>query len=89
MAKNKHRVDVPKLVGTLLPSITIIGLKLGLTYLGFKRRSNKAGKTFKKELIKQGIDKEQADELTKMYLSTSHIARYIPSFSKNIGARRW
>lgn len=66
-----------KILGLLLPSIPILTIRFGRVYLRFKRQSKKAGKIFKKELIKQGIDKNTAQVLTDQYLSSSDIRQYI------------
>ena len=42
--------------------------RLSGTFLRFKLDAKKGGKIFKRELIKQGFDKEKANELTEMYL---------------------
>ncbi len=57
------------------PHIIPLAFKLGLVYLGFKRKAKKAGKIFKKELISNGIDKNTAKLLTEEYLKTSHFLR--------------
>ena len=69
-----------KMFGMMLPSMPMLTFRLGGTFLRFKRNANKAGTVFKKELIKQGIDKKTASELTEMYLEASHIRRYIQNF---------
>jgi len=66
-----------RLFGIMLPSMPSLMFRLSGTFLRFKREANKAGKVFKKELIKQGIDKETADELKGIYMESSHIRRYI------------
>jgi hypothetical protein len=60
-----------KFLGTLLPFLPKLLLSLSITYLQFKRRAKKAGKVFQKELIKQGIDKHTAVELTEFYMTSS------------------
>lgn len=77
MNEENEKMDVPKIVGTFIPFFTKFGFRFIKIYLGFKIRSKKAGKTFKNELINQGINKEQAEELTKMYLAPSQISNYI------------
>ena len=70
-------VSLIKLFGMIIPSMPSLMFRLTGTFLRFKRYANKAGKVFKKELIKQGIDKETADDLTRIYLESSHIRKYI------------
>lgn len=62
-----------------------LAIKLGFTYLGFKRRAKKAGKIFKRQLIEDGVDPKTADILTEDYLATSHI---ISRAVKEIGKRK-
>ena len=62
--KTEREVGPIKIFGMLLPSIPSLTIKLTTTLLRFKKDAQKAGKTFKKELRKQGIDKETANELT-------------------------
>jgi hypothetical protein len=59
--------------GALAPSLIPLVLKLGATYLKFKRRAQKAGRIFQKELRSQGIDKQTARAMTEIYLESSHI----------------
>ena len=66
-----------KLFGMMIPLIPSLMFRLTGTFIRFKSDANKAGKVFKKELIKQGIDKETADELTGIYMESSHIRKYI------------
>lgn len=66
-----------KLFGMLLPSMPPLMIRLTGTFLRFKRDAKKAEKVFKKELKKQGIDKETANELAEIYLESSHIRKYI------------
>ena len=66
-----------KLFGMMIPSLPSLMFRLTGTFIRFKSDANKAGKIFKKELIKQGIDKETADELTEIYMKSSHIRKYI------------
>ena len=70
-----------KLFGMMIPLLPSLMFRLTGTFLRFKSDANKAGKVFKKELIKQGIDKETADELTSLYMESSHIRKYIQGFN--------
>jgi len=79
--KDEREVQPIKLFGMMLPSMPSLMFRLGGTFLRFKRNANKAGKVFKKELIKQGIDKETATELTEIYMQGSHIRQYIQGFN--------
>ena len=69
---NEHHLKDREAVFTGIASAIPLMIKLGWVYLGFKRRSKKAGKIFKKELIANGIDKKMAEVMTEEYLKTSH-----------------
>jgi hypothetical protein len=62
-----------RLAGALLPSLLPLVLKLGMTYLRFKKDAQRASKIFKKELRASGIDKKTAKEMTEIYLRSSKI----------------
>lgn len=69
-----------KILGKMLPSIPSLMFRLSGTFLKFKKNANKAEKIFRKELRKQGIDKETAKELTEIYMQASHLRNYIQNF---------
>jgi len=69
-----------KFFGIMIPSLPSLMFRFTGSFLRFKIDAKKAGKVFKKELIKQGIDKETADELTETYIESSHIRKYIQLF---------
>jgi hypothetical protein len=79
--KDEREVSPIKLFVIMLPSMPSLMIKISRTFLSFKRNANKAGRVFKKELIKQGIDKQTAIELTEVYMQGSHIRKYIQSFT--------
>lgn len=79
--KDEREVEAIKIFGTMLPKIPSLTFRLTRTFLRFKSDANKAGKVFKKELIKEGIDKKTADQLTEVYLKASHIRHYIQGFN--------
>lgn len=64
-----------RFAGILLPSLIPLILKLGRTYLRFKKDAQKAGRIFEKELRANGIDKETARAMTDVYMSSSKILR--------------
>lgn len=66
-----------KLFGMLLPKMPFLMFRLSGTLIRFKSQANKAGRVFKKELVKQGIDEETAEELKEIYMEGSHIGQYI------------
>ena len=73
----REEINPMKLLGMMIPLIPSLMFRLTGTIIQFKSRANKAGKVFKNELIKQGIDRETADELTLIYMESSHIRKYI------------
>lgn len=72
-----REVNPIKLFGIILPSMPSLLFRLSGTLLRFKSNAKKAGKVFQNELIKQGIDKKTADELTSIYLEGSSISNFI------------
>ena len=66
-----------KLFGMMLPSMPSLTIRFTGMFLRFKRNANKAGRVFKKELLKQGVDKKTATELTEIYMQSSHVRNYI------------
>ena len=70
-----------KILGMMIPSIPSLMFRLTGTFIRFKSDAKKAGKIFKKELIKQGIDQQTAVELTGEYMQSSHIREYIQGFN--------
>ena len=78
MSENKElkREDRPiKFLGMMLPALPSLMFRLTGTFLRFKRDAKKAGKVFRKELIKQGFDKKTASELTEKYLEGSNLTK--------------
>lgn len=69
-----------KTIGVILPKLPSLMLKFGSTFLKIKRDAKKAGKIFRRELIKQGIDKETAEKFTEIYLETSNIGKFFKNF---------
>ena len=65
-----------KLFGILLPSLPSLTIRLGATFLRFKKNAQKAEKVFRKELISQGLDKQTANDLTEKYMEGSKIQRF-------------
>jgi len=79
--KNNDRERSPfRFFGMMLPSMPSLMIRLGGTFLRFKRDAKKAGKVFRKELISQGLDKKTAAELTEIFLDGSNLTKYMFSF---------
>lgn len=74
--RNKTRSgEGVRFAGALIPSLIPLVLKLGRTYLRFKKDAQKAGRIFEKELRAQGMDKETAKAMTELYLDSSRVLR--------------
>ena len=69
-----------KVFSMVLSSMPSLMFRLGGTYLRFRKDAQKAGKIFKNELIKQGIDKNIAEELSKIYTEGSNIKHFFQNF---------
>jgi hypothetical protein len=67
-------------LGALLPYLPSLMLRLGGSFLRLKRDAKKAGRTFQKELLRQGINGGTAAELTEIYLEPSSIKQYMGLF---------
>jgi hypothetical protein len=76
--KRKGRIMI--IFRVLLPVLPKLLFKFSITFLRFKRGAKKAGKVFRKELMKQGLDKQTASELTGLYMKGSEIKSYIQNF---------
>ena len=74
MSKDERTVDL-KFLGRILPKTIPLAFKLGGQYVKFRWESRKGGKIFEKELIKQGMDKETAKELTQIYIDGARIPK--------------
>jgi len=69
-----------RLFGAALPYLPSLMLRLGGSLLLLKRDAKKGGKTFRKELLQQGIDETTATQLTELYLQSSNIKQYVGFF---------
>jgi len=79
---NKEKEGRPiQFLGILLPSLPSLTIRFGGVFLRFKRDAKKAEKVFKKELIKQGLDKRTATDLAEIYIEGSHIREHIQGFN--------
>jgi hypothetical protein len=76
ISRGQDKVNGLKIIGTFLPKLPLITFKFGGLYLRIKSQSNKAGKKFEKELIKQGFDKQRAKELKNIYLKPANFKHY-------------
>jgi len=79
MAKSDQQIrhDSVQLMARIMSYLSVILLKSGTAWLSFKRQAKKGGKTFQKELINQGLDKEIAVQFTKEYTSSSNLVKIL------------
>jgi hypothetical protein len=77
-SKSKDNSDKQpvKMFGAVLSSMPSLMFRMAGTLLRFRKEAQKGGKIFKKELIKQGIDKNTAEELTKIYMEGSKLSSF-------------
>lgn len=68
--------DPIKLFGMIAPYLPNLLIRSGSAWLSFKRQASKGGREFKKELIRQGVDKQTVELLTKQYLESSILLKY-------------
>lgn len=78
--KEKGDRNPVKLFSMMLSSMPSLLFRLGRTYLRFRKEAQRAERIFKKELIKQGIDKNIADDLSKIYSEGSNIKIFFRNF---------
>jgi hypothetical protein len=76
----KREINGIKIFGVIFPFLPKLLFKFSITFLRFKRRAKKAGKTFRKELMKQGLNKQTASELTEIYMKGSQIKNVVKVF---------
>lgn len=62
-----------RIAGAMIPSLIPLMLRLGKTYLKFKKDAQKGSRIFEKELRANGIDKSTAKAMTEIYLNSSRI----------------
>ena len=74
--KNKEERNPVKIFSMIFTSMPSLLFRLGGTYLRFKKEAQKAEKIFKRELIKQGIDKKIAEDLARIYSEGSNIKHF-------------
>lgn len=60
-----------KILGFLIPKLPSLMLRSGGEFIRFKSKANRAGRIFRKELARQGIDRTIASQLTAFYLEGS------------------
>jgi len=86
MVKNvedKEPAEGFRMFAVFLPYLPSLMLRFGGSLLRLKRDAKKGGKTFRKELLRQGIDEETAAQLTEIYMQPSNIKQYMGIFRQN------
>ena len=66
-----------QMVGAVISFLPRFGFSFLRGYLGVKRRANKGSRIFKQQLLKQGMDRRQANELTELYFKPCKVSTYI------------
>jgi hypothetical protein len=80
MAKNSEAERDPlKLLGVFILKLPSFTFRFGGEFIRFKSRANKAGRVFQKELVRQGLDKTTASQLTAFYLEGSNPFKLLQS----------
>jgi len=69
--------DPVKFIANIMSRMPLILFKSGSSWLSFQKQAQKGGKTFQKELIYQGLDKETARSFTREYVEGSDILKLI------------
>ncbi len=73
--KETQQKEGKKMFGTLLFQLFPLGIKLGFSYLRFKKKVQKAESIFKEELETQDIDQDIIQKLVEQYLESSHVIK--------------
>jgi len=68
----KQERNLPKMLGFLIPIIPSLILRFCGEFIRFKSKANRAGRIFQEELVRQGLDKITATQLTSFYLEGSN-----------------
>ncbi|UCD92799.1 MAG: hypothetical protein JSV43_02460 [Methanobacteriota archaeon] len=71
---SRKRSNAALRVAANLPSLI---LKIGISYLKFKRARKKGVKSFRKQLKNSGLSKDQIEGLTKQYEDMGRVRNYL------------
>lgn len=69
----------PQLVGMVATFLPKLLFSCGVSYLKMKHQANKSSRKFKRRMLKEGMNKKQADELTELYLKPVKLSTYVNS----------
>ena len=72
--------DLPKLVGSLTLMLPSLLFRFGIEAFRFKSKAHKAGKIFRRELARQGLDDFTTHRLTESYLEGSDPFKLLRAF---------
>ena len=70
---------IPKMAGVMLIFLPSLLFSAGIGYLKMKRDAKRSSKIFKQQLQQQGLTRDQAGELTELYLQSSRLSTYFRS----------
>jgi len=69
--KEKTERNLPKFVGFIILMIPSLLFRFGIEAFRFKSKAHKAGRIFRNELHRQGLDTTTTQRLTESYLEGS------------------
>jgi hypothetical protein len=69
-----------RVMGMTLPALPGLLVRLGATFLRFKRRAGRAGTIFERELRRRGLDPDTASRLTREYLEGGSLRQYVQTW---------
>ena len=67
--------DPIQFMAFIMSHMPMILMRSGFAWLSFKKNAQKGGKTFQKELVNQGLDKETAKLFTQQYVEGSNLIK--------------
>ena len=72
---NNQSSDPVRIMAYVMSNMPMILMRSGFAWLSFKKQAQKGGKTFQKELVNQGLDKETAKLFTQDYIEGSNLMK--------------
>lgn len=76
-APQERATSPPQIVGMVVSLLPRLFFSCGVGYLKMKHRANKSSRLFKQRMLEEGMSKEQADELTQLFLKPVKISTYV------------
>lgn len=74
-SSSQRKYDPVQITARIITYLPMILLRSGTAWLSFKRQARKGCKTFQKELLNQGIDKQTAKQFTQQYADGSNLVK--------------